>query len=481
MAYYLKFPADTGTPESNNKLVQLSGIATTGNVNIALKFAENVVDPVTTLAKGAYLYDGRRTLNSTAGGSGGYLLEYNNVVEQSNTSNWKLNGIATDHRSWRSALADDVYSFDSGSQVDGVISIGARFNQTENMPLLALKSITITDSNGTHIIDMSASNGSANTFTSTDGVITLTLFGFTGTSHWVFYSSGGTSFTGTIGKTTLTPTTQALSLALGSVLSPNKQSLSPSVKQLSVNTGLVLSPNKQTISVSNKQLGVVAGVSLGVGKQALILNTKPEFVQAGAVVTNGKQAYPLATQQLSVVVGANVPFTATINKSSYSLSGKQLAVQAGWNSGLVKNTLTVQGKQESVNAGALFNINEQQLTLSKKGLSLVTGTSISFVGELNKVNLNAIGKPLSVVTGTSIPFSGTIQKTSLTLSGKALTRTNGHILEIQKQSLNLVTKQLSIGETIYPIIPVERLFTIKDGDRVYLMKQTTTIYIMKNN
>lgn len=192
MAYYLKFPADTGTPESNNKLVQLSGIATTGNVNIALKFAENVVDPVTTLAKGAYLYDGRRTLNSTAGGSGGYLLEYNNVVEQSNTSNWKLNGIATDHRSWRSALADDVYSFDSGSQVDGVISIGARFNQTENMPLLALKSITITDSNGTHIIDMSASNGTANTFTSTDGVVTLTLFGFTGTSHWVFYSSGGT-------------------------------------------------------------------------------------------------------------------------------------------------------------------------------------------------------------------------------------------------------------------------------------------------
>lgn len=301
------------------------------------------------------------------------------------------------------------------------------------------------------------------------------------TYSWVFYPSGGTSFTGTIGKTTLTPTTQALSLALGSVLSPNKQTLSPSVKQLSINTGLVLSPNKQTISVGNKQLGVVAGVSLGVGKQALILNTKPEFVQAGAVVTNGKQAYPLATKQLSVVVGANVPFTATINKSSYSLSGKQLAVHAGWSNSVSKDSLVVQGKQEIVNAGALFNINEQHLTLSKKGLSLVTGTSISFVGELNKANLNAVGKPLSVVTGTSIPFSGTIQKTSLTLSGKALTRTNGHILEIQKQSLNLVNKQLSIGETIYPIIPVERLFTIKDGDRVYLMKQTTTIYIMKNN
>lgn len=301
---------------------------------------------------------------------------------------------------------------------------------------------------------------------------------------WVYYDAGGggdTSFQGTIGRTTLTPTTQALSLALGSVLSPNKQTLSPSVKQLSINTGLILSPNKQTFSVSNKQLDVVAGVALGVGKQALILSAKSEFVQAGVVVTNGKQTYPIATQQLSVVLGANVPFISTINKSSYSLSGKQLAIQAGWNSSVAKDVLTVQGKQEGVNAGALFNINEQQLTLSKKGLSLTTGTSISFIGELNKANLNAVGKPLSVVAGTSIPFTGTIQKTSLTLSGKALTRTNGHILEIQKQSLNLVNRQLTIGETIYPIIPVERLFTIKDGDRVYLMKQTTTIYIMKNN
>lgn len=196
MPYYLKWPADTGTPEGNNKLCQLSGIATTGNVNIALTFAENVVDPVTTLAKGAYLYDGRRTLNSTAGGSGGYLLESNSVVEQANTSNWKLNGVATDHRRWRTALADDVYSFDSGSQADGVISIGARFNQIENLPLLALKSITITDSNGTHIVDMSASNGSTNSFTSTDGVVTLTLFGFTGSSHWVFYGSGGATYSG---------------------------------------------------------------------------------------------------------------------------------------------------------------------------------------------------------------------------------------------------------------------------------------------
>jgi hypothetical protein len=459
MAYYLKWPSDTGTAAGNDKLCQLSGIATTGNVNIALVFAEDVVDPSTTSTKSAFIYDGRRTLNSTTAGSGGYFLESNNAININATSNYNLNGSTSTNTGWRTALAGDTYSFDSGTQADGVIAVGARYSQTESFPLLALRSIIITDNNGTHTVDMSSSGGTANTFTSTDGVVTLTLFGFTGTSHWVFYSSGSTAFTGTIGKTTLTPTTQSLS----------------------INTGLVLSSGLSTLTPSNKQLGVVAGVSLGVGKQVLTLNTKPEFVQAGAVVTNGKQAYPLATKQLSVVVGANVPFIATINKSSYSLSGKQLAIQAGWNSSILKDSLSVQNKQEGVNAGALFNINEQQLTLSKKGLSLVTGTSISFVGELNKADLNATGKPLSVVAGTSIPFTGLIQKTSLTLSGKALTHTNGHILEIQKQSLNLVNKQLSVGETIYPIIPIERLFTIKDGDRVYLMKQTTTIYIMKNN
>jgi len=310
--------------------------------------------------------------------------------------------------------------------------------------------------------DAGASGGTGN-------ILPETLNGFNGTQtgtwpanndEWVFYSAGGaTPFTGTIGKTTL----------------------SPSTKRLSITTGFSSSTNRRALSVSNKQLGVVAGVSLGVGKQALILNTKPEFIQAGAVVTNGKQNYPLATKQLAVVVGNNIPFTGTINKSSYALSGKQLAVQAGWNSGLTKQSLLLQSKQESVNAGALFNINEQHINLNTKGLSLVTGTSISYVGELNKGSLSTVGKPLSIVTGTAIPFIGNIQKTSLSLSGKALSLVNGQILDIQKRSLNLVTKQLSFGETVYPIIPVERLFTIKDGDRVFLMKQVTTIYIMKNN
>lgn len=192
MPYYLKWPADSGAAAGNNKLCQLSGIATTGAVNIALKFAENVVDPSTSSTKGAYLYDGRRTLDSTTAGAGGYFLENNNAIEQSGTSNYKLNGSTSTNAAWRTALADDVYSFDTTSQADGVISVGARYTQTEHMPLLALKSITITDINGTHIVDMSSSNGTADTFTSLDGIVTLKLFGFTG-GQWVFYSSGASN------------------------------------------------------------------------------------------------------------------------------------------------------------------------------------------------------------------------------------------------------------------------------------------------
>jgi len=198
MPYYLKFPADTGTEAGNNKLIQLSGIATTGNVNIAFEFAENVTDPTTTASKSAYLYDGRRQLNSVTLGSGGYFLESNNAITQLSTSNYQLNGSASTNTGWRTALANDIYSFDSGVQSDGVIAVGARYNQIASFPLLALKSIIITDSAGAHVVDMSSSGGTSNTFTSTDGVITLALFGFTGTSHWIFYSSGASNYADTL-------------------------------------------------------------------------------------------------------------------------------------------------------------------------------------------------------------------------------------------------------------------------------------------
>lgn len=184
MAWYLKWPSDSGTNVDNNKLCQISGIATTGIINVAILYAENIPAQSRT----NYLFDGRRTLNSTVqGGSSNYI--YSNG--QFGTSNWRVNGttVGSSGTLTTSRLAGDTVSFDTNAQPNGVIAIGARFNETEHMSGLAVSKIVITDTNGTHVIDMAASGGSANEFTSTDGVLTLKLFNFSGSAHWVYYDA----------------------------------------------------------------------------------------------------------------------------------------------------------------------------------------------------------------------------------------------------------------------------------------------------
>lgn len=278
-------------------------------------------------------------------------------------------------------------------------------------------------------------------------------------AEWVFYDAGGDiSWTGTISKTALSSVSKQVLLSLGYSSGVNKSPIPPSAKQLNVSAGTIL----------------------GVGKQLLTLSNKQEAVQLGYINTLSKNEYNLVTKQLSVVSGANLPFTGALNKTSYSLSGKQLSISAGWNSDFDKQTFNVSGKQESTELGFVVDINELNLTISGKPFSIQTGTSISFIGELSKSDLNIVGKPLSVDAGTVIPFIGLLGKTSLSLSGKALSRLHGQILDIQKQSVSLVTKQLSVGEVVYPIIPVERLFTFTDKGRTYLFKQTTNVYLLTN-
>lgn len=327
--------------------------------------------------------------------------------------------------------------------------------------------------------DAGLSDGTETVLPTTNGLNQGTLVNFTVPDCWVFYSIGS-SFTGTIGKTSLTTTTQQLLLSLG----------------YSTSTG------KSTLALNPDQLSVSIGTVLGVGKQSLVLSTKPEATQLGYVNVLSKQGYNLLTKQLDIVVGNNTPFTGTLNKTTYGLSSKQLAVNAGlnldvvkdsfnlspktlsntlgWNSGFDKQSLNLTGKQESTELGYVIDINELNLAISGKPFNIQTGTSVSFVGELGKSDLTLAGKPLSVSAGTSIPFIGLLGKTSLSLSGKALSRLHGQILDIQKQSISLVTKQLSIGEVVYPIIPVERLFTFTDKGRTYLFKQTTNIYLISN-
>lgn len=291
-----------------------------------------------------------------------------------------------------------------------------------------------------------------------DKVLSDAEIGSTFTNFNDLYAhAGGDSFAGTIGKSSNTL----------------------SNKTIDVSSGYSSTVDKSTSTISQKQFSVSVGTVLGVGKQTLVLSNKQEYTQLGYVNTLSKLGYTLATKQLSVVVGANLPFTGVLNKTTYSLSGKQLDIVAGWNSGLNIQSLNVEGKQESANLGYVVDINELSIPVIGKPFSIQTGTSISFVGELSKSDLNLAGKPLSVDAGTVIPFIGLLGKTSLSLSGKALSRLNGQILDIQKQSISLVTKQLSIGEIIYPIIPVERLFTIKDKGRTFLFRQTTNIYLIK--
>jgi len=188
MAWYLKWPADSGSLPANNRLVQISGIATTGAFNVAITYAENFPAQ----ARGHYLYDGRRSLDSnTDDGTNSYIFNGGQV----NTSNWRVNGVTTGSSGSlinTSRVAGDVISFDAAAQANGVIAIGARFNATESFSNVAISRIVITDSAGTHTIDMSDSNGTATQFTSTDGVLTLKLFNFNPATCWIFYSSGAT-------------------------------------------------------------------------------------------------------------------------------------------------------------------------------------------------------------------------------------------------------------------------------------------------
>lgn len=280
-----------------------------------------------------------------------------------------------------------------------------------------------------------------------------------GNAQWVFYSSGSTSWEGTIGKTSL-----------------------PIVnKSLSINTGQLLSPNKVTLTLSTKQQSISTGFVATNGKTSLTLSPKQESINVGYINTLSKLGLALLQKQLSITVGANLPFTGVIGKTTYALNGKQLGLALGWNGGVDKSTLPVSNKQESVLAGFVNTINEINIPVNGKPLNLQTGTSISYVGTINKGSLNVSGKPLNVVAGTSIPFVGLMQKTSLTLTGKQLGVVRGQVLDLQKQALNIVGKQLSLGEIVYPIVPIERVFTIKDGDRIHYFKQTTTVYVMKNN
>ena len=280
-----------------------------------------------------------------------------------------------------------------------------------------------------------------------------------GNEEWGFYDDGGA-----------VPFEAALT----------KLSLSVSNKLLQTQSGQSLSLSKDALLLSNKALQTSAGYANVLAKQEVGQDNKQLSSVAGYVDNLSKDSLTLQNKLLSVQAGSAIDFIGELGKLPLTLTGKQLAISAGYTSGVNKQDLVVDYKTNSLLAGFNSTLSEQSLVLANKQLTLVTGTAISFVGELGKSGLNISSKLLDTVTGTAIPYQGILQKTSLNISYKLLDTTRGYISELQKEALTLVSRDLSFGLPTYPIIPIERLFKMKGDDgRTYLMKQTTTIYIMR--
>lgn len=137
-------------------------------------------------------------------------------------------------------------------------------------------------------------------------------------------------------------------------------------------------------------------------------------------------------------------FSGTIGKASISGSNKQLGISAGYSGGITEQTLAIISKQLDVQAG----------------------TSVSFSGTVNKINLPLETKPLSVEAG----WQGVSGKTSININSTPMAIVVGNILTIVKRDLVLNSKTLSMGITTYPVIPVERVFGLKQKTNVFILK-----------
>jgi hypothetical protein len=113
-------------------------------------------------------------------------------------------------------------------------------------------------------------------------------------------------------------------------------------------------------------------------------------------------------------------------------------------------------------------------------LSVQSGTSLPFIGLLDKLSLNLTGKPLSVSAGTSTAFTGLLGKTSLSLSGKQLNAIRGQLLSINTLHLTLTAKVLIISDVVYQVIPKRRARLLSDSDiRLYQLSNISRLFTLR--
>lgn len=315
MAWYLKWPASTGNTVTNNKLVQISGI--TGNlVSVKWTLAENMPAYISNVAR--YLFDIRRLPDNTNNGGGvGYLLQ-NDATGSSytvaGTSNWKIDGINQSAAALFTARDNQLCEFDVGvSPSGGCIAFGARFNETESVYGMAIKNMVIVDAGGSHVIDMSASGGSLNTFKSTDGAITLKLINFSG-GHWIFYDDGSSI----VSQQLAVPVVQQASTANAVWIAAAQPALASNILQLAACTV----SNISTLSLLTVQPAAQPSIAI-----IQSLRTLHRLVVAqSAQIDRCPRANAAMVQRLAIPVINQSDLNASVNISQSTLSAQAVIV-----------------------------------------------------------------------------------------------------------------------------------------------------------
>lgn len=309
MGWYLRFPSDSGNPDNNKALCQISGISGTLQ-SVRYKLAESIPS----FGSYRYIFDIRRSVDSTAddGGTGWILQAFG--VQTAGTSNFRINNSPVDASALFAGAADDVCSFDVNQDPrQGCIAFGCRFNEVESNYGLSVYYIEIVDSAGTHTIDMSSSGGSANEFTSTDGAVTLKLFNFTGSAHWVFYSSGASN------SATISGNLPKLvgSITLNEINPINSAAVNGQLPKLA---GAVSLLQEQSVTVAGQMPKLTGSASLRLKQSADVSGQLPRMTGSLSLVStsNNKQIAVTATmpkmtssiqlsQELTAAVAGTMP------------------------------------------------------------------------------------------------------------------------------------------------------------------------------
>lgn len=301
MSYGLKYGPNVTTVGAGNTMV-ISGISS-ATATIAVKFVERPVDD----GKEWYFCDLRTSSDPESGFSagGGYFFfqPTKTSVSASGISNIQVDGVPISTSNLYNTITNDsVVSFVASTISDGAVSIGARYNKRSTMALLFISEIVITDSAGTHTIDLNRTTGTS--FLSDDSALTVTLVNFPGDdSQWVFYGAGGVSIS-------------------ASVLSKKPLvTASASASVPAVDASVSALANKPYVSVSAQASIPQPDLSLSVlaKKPAVIISASASLPQPDASIAaiSKKPEVSISVSSTSTLPVASISMTA--NKPSVSL------------------------------------------------------------------------------------------------------------------------------------------------------------------